>query len=215
LRVQENAALDRYKVEAAERGATLEKELALAKVQVGQLENAIAEADERAGQAKQHAIEMQKTVADASARAEAAQLLLERSKAPENPARQNSETVTSIAKFAGTKAAIYVVDEVPDAAEVGSTINAILTDAGWRSFIWTWSGVSGIVGVVVLTKEGDSPANDQAAVVIVDALRSSGFNAAKANWPADWHRYRGTLSGSQTASPTEAPIRVVIGAKSR
>ena len=71
------------------------------------------------------------------------------------------------------------------------------------------------MGVVVLTKEGVDPAADQAAAGVVDAFRSAGFNAAKANWPADWHRYRGTLSGPQSPTPTEAPIRLVIGARSR
>jgi hypothetical protein len=74
-----------------------------------------------------------------------------------------------------------------------------------------------MAGVVVLTKEGINPSMDQAAVATVDILRSAGFNAVKANWPtdADWRRFRGTLSGPPTPDPTEAPIRVVIGARAQ
>jgi hypothetical protein len=70
------------------------------------------------------------------------------------------------------------------------------------------------MGLVVLTKEGNDPTTDEAAAGIVDAFRSAGFNAAKADWPADWRKFRGTLNGPQTPTPTEAPIRIVIGAKS-
>ena len=216
LRVQENVASDQYKVQITDHAATLEKEVALAKERTAELEKTVVEADERAALAKKLAVESEKMVADANARAEEARQALERSKVPPaNASRQNSQIATSVARYAGAKAAIYILDEAPDAAEAGSSINAILTEAGWASSIWTWTGVSGIVGVVVLTKEGDDAATDQAASAIVDAFRSAGFNAAKANWPADWHRYRGTLSGPQTPGPTEAPIRIVIGGKAR
>jgi hypothetical protein len=49
----------------------------------------------------------------------------------------------------------------------------------------------------------------------VEALRSAGFNVTKGDWPADWRRARGMLDGPQTPGPTEAPIRIVIGAKPR
>ena len=75
--------------------------------------------------------------------------------------------------------------------------------------------MGGIVGVVVLIKEGSDPATHEAASTVVDALRSAGFNATKGDWPADWRRFRGTLNGPQTPGPTEAPIRIVIGAKAR
>ena len=71
------------------------------------------------------------------------------------------------------------------------------------------------MGVVVLIKDGSDPATDEAASAILEALRSAGFNAAKGNWPADWRRFRGTLNGPQSPGPTEAPIRIVIGARAR
>ncbi len=126
-----------------------------------------------------------------------------------------SPIVASLKRYAGTKAAVYVLDEAPDAPAVAATISGYLSDAGWAPLTWTWRGVGGIVGVVVLIKDGSDPATDEAASAILEALRSDGFNAAKGNWPADWRRFRGTLYGPQSPGPTEAPIRIVIGAKAR
>ena len=123
--------------------------------------------------------------------------------------------IASLKKYAGTKAAFYVLDEAPDAPAVAATISGTLSDAGWAPLTWTWTGVGGIVGVVVLIKDGSDPATDEAASAILEALRSAGFNAAKGNWPADWRRFRGILNGPQSPGPTEAPIRIVVGARAR
>jgi hypothetical protein len=128
---------------------------------------------------------------------------------------QPSPIVSSLRKYAGTRAAVFVLDQVSDAPVVGSTISAYLGDAGWAPQTWKWTGVAGILGVVVLIKEGSDPATYEAASALVEALRSSGFNATKGDWPADWRRFRGALDGPQTPGPTEAPIRIVIGAKPR
>jgi hypothetical protein len=128
---------------------------------------------------------------------------------------QPSPIVSSLRKYAGTKAAVFVLDQVSDAPVVGSTISAYLGDAGWAAHTWKWTGVAGILGVVVLIKEGSDPATVEAASTLVEALRSTGFNATKGDWPADWRRFRGALDGPQTPGPTEAPIRIVIGAKPR
>jgi hypothetical protein len=126
-----------------------------------------------------------------------------------------SPIVASLKKYAGTKAAVYVLNEVADAPAVGATISGYLSEAGWEPLTWTWAGVGGIVGVVVLIKDGSDPATDEAASATLDALRAAGFNAAKGNWPADWRRFRGTLNGPQSPGPTEAPIRIVIGSRAR
>jgi hypothetical protein len=139
--------------------------------------------------------------------------------APESAAPSHeaepSPIVASLKKYAGTKAAVYVLDEAPDAPAIAATISGYLSDAGWAPLTWTWTGVGGIVGVVVLIKDGSDPATDEAASAILEALRSAGFNAAKGNWPADWRRFRGTLNGPQSPGPTEAPIRIVVGARAR
>lgn len=233
VRAHDNAALGRYKVEAADHAAKLEdhaakleKEVASATERNAALERTVAEAEERANQARKQAAGLEKAAADAKIETDEARLALERAKPPSGePNRETSrETsreaptspiVASLARYAGTKAAIFALEEAPDAAEVGSSINALLGEAGWTSSTWKWTGVSGIVGVVVLTKEGRDPATDEAAAAIVGAFRSAGFNTAKADWPADWRRFRGSLVGPQTPNPTDAPIRVVIGARSR
>jgi len=128
---------------------------------------------------------------------------------------QPSPIVSSLRKYAGTKAAVFVIDQISDAPVTGSTISAYLSDAGWAPQTWKWTGVAGIFGVVVLIKEGSDPATSEAASTLVEALRSTGFNATKGDWPANWRRFRGALDGPQTPGPTEAPIRIVIGAKPR
>jgi len=128
---------------------------------------------------------------------------------------QPSPIVSSLRKYAGTKAAVFVLDQVSDAPVTGSTISAYLSDAGWAPQTWKWTGVAGILGVVVLIREGSDAATVEAASTLVEALRSTGFNATKGDWPADWRRFRGALDGPQTPAPTEAPIRIVIGAKPR
>jgi hypothetical protein len=136
---------------------------------------------------------------------------------PEARPAPTSPVVESLRKYAGTKAAVYVIGEVQDAAPVGATIAGYLGDAGWAQATWTWSGVGGIFGVVVLVRDGSDPATNEAAVAVVEALHAAGFNAAKGDWPAgaSWGRFRGMLNGPQTPGPTEAPIRIVIGAKAR
>jgi hypothetical protein len=128
---------------------------------------------------------------------------------------QPSPIVSRLRKYAGTKAAVFVLDQVSDAPVTGSTISAYLSDAGWAPQTWKWTGVAGIFGVVVLIKEGSDAATTEAGSTLVDTLRSTGFNATKGDWPADWRRFRGALDGPQTPGPTEAPIRIVIGAKPR
>jgi hypothetical protein len=137
--------------------------------------------------------------------------------APPSPASPPSPIVESLRKYAGTKAAVYVIGEVQDAPPVGATISGILGEAGWAPATWTWSGVGGIFGVVVLIKDGSDPATNEAAAALVEALRTAGFNAAKGDWPtgAGWGRFRGMLNGPQTPGPTEASIRIVVGAKAR
>jgi hypothetical protein len=128
---------------------------------------------------------------------------------------QPSPIVSRLRKYAGTKAAVFILDQVSDALVTGSTISTYLSDAGWTPQTWKWTGVAGIFGVVVLIKEGSDPATSEAASTLVEVLRSTGFNATKGDWPADWRRFRGALDGPQTPGPTEAPIRIVIGAKPR
>lgn len=244
IRVEENAAFDRYRKEWGRHAADLQEGAAQATARIAELEKAAVDADQRAAQAgkesasaHERVVLSELEVTKARARIAALEKLVgeARSRPPESektesqaaapaaqpeakpigPERQKSRIAESLAKFAGAKAAIYTLEEAPEAADVGSSINAILADAGWSSETWRWAGVSGILGVVVLVRTAADPATDATASGLVDALRSDGFNAAKATWPADWRRVRGTLHGPQTPGPADAPIRIVIGAKAK
>jgi hypothetical protein len=226
-------ALDQHKleVEASEHVASLEKDIAAARERGAQLEQALSEANEKAAEsgkqttrlqteveaAKSRSADLEKELTAAKARTEQGGTVAGKSAvATEVPASPRRQMVESLRKYAGTLASVYVVaDDAPGADEAGSFVKALLAEAGWAPTIWQWSGVSGIVGVVVLTREGLDPTMDQAAVATVDALRSAGFNAAKAGWPADvnWHRVKGAFSGPQSPDATEAPVRIVIGAR--
>jgi hypothetical protein len=227
LREQDSAAaLDHPLDRPTENAAKIEKELASLGERSAQLEKANAEANERAAEQRAQIGRLESAVEVATVRAAGLQLEVaalrartEKSLAAVEPAKPSAQppAVGNLQKFAGTKVAIYAVDEVPEAADVGSSINLLLTEAGLSSSTWKWTGVSGMAGVVVLTKEGIDPSMDQMAVATVDVLRSAGFNAVKASWPtdADWRKFRGTLSGPKSPDPTDAPIRVVVGARAQ
>jgi hypothetical protein len=244
VRVQEHAAFDRYKAEMGKHAAALEEDASRARERALEFEQAATDANERAARAgresaaasekarsaevdaeevRKRVAELGKQVREATARAPepapvvgAAETSAPAKEVPAVAAPvQASPIVESLKKYAGTKAALYVLEEAADGPAVGSAIAGYLTDAGWMPMTWTWTGVSGILGVVVLIKEGSDPATDEAASAVLDSLRSAGFNAAKGNWPADWRRFRGTLNGPQSPGPTDAPIRIVIGAKAR
>jgi hypothetical protein len=230
------AELEQEVSRARERTLELEQAASSADARAAQAARETAAAAEKARTAEIDAEEVRKRVAElgkqvreAAARAPdpapapavapetpppARQEVAPESAAPSREA-EPSPIVASLKKYAGTKAAVYVLDEAPDAPAVAATISGTLSDAGWAPLTWTWTGVGGIVGVVVLIKDGSDPATDEAASAILEALRTAGYNAAKGNWPADWRRFRGTLNGPQSPGPTEAPIRIVVGARAR
>ncbi len=233
IRAQEAATFDRYKAEwgrhatqleaeagrAAERIAALEKVAAEAERRLAEVDGAKGRSNERAAQLEREAAEARQQVAELQRR------LTERQLATAPPAAATPPAVAppaappaapqGLARFAGTRAAIYVVDEVSDGAPVGAAVEAMLGGAGWEPLTWRWTGVGGIVGTVVLIREGSDAATEAAAQGLLEALQASGFNVAKGHWPADWRRFKGTLHGPQTPAATDAPIRIVIGAKAR
>jgi predicted nucleic acid-binding Zn-ribbon protein len=231
---ERTAALEREAAAARERAVAFEQAAREANERVARTTRESAVVSEKARAPQFDAAEIQQRLADlgklvreAAARApEAAQ---ERAAETPRPVQgqgssestaasrdtQPSPIVSNLRKYAGTKAAVFVVQPISDAQAVGSAISASLGDAGWAPQTWTWTGVAGIFGVVVLIREGSDPATNEAASALLETLRSDGFNVTKGDWPADWRRYRGTLDGPQTPAPTDAPIRIVIGAKPR
>ena len=222
------AVLEREVSAARERTATLEQEVAAQRQRAASFEQAARDADERAQQAARDsaaAAEKARTPTSAFAASEIRQRLADVGKmvreaaaraaspaAPASPpAPPPSPFVASLQKFAGTKAAVFVVGQVADAPEIGKTLSEDLNKAGWTSAIWTWSGVAGIFGVVVLTRDGSDAATIEAATAVTEALKAAGYSATKGDWPANWGRFRGVLNGPETPSPTDASIRIVIG----
>jgi biopolymer transport protein ExbB/TolQ len=223
------SAADARAVQAARESATAQEKARSAEIDAEEVRKRVAELGKAVREATARAPDSAPAVAPAGAQAAVKETLQPKEEAaPEraaasreaqpsssSPPSPPSPIVASLGKYAGTKAAVYVLDEAPDAAAIGAAISGTLSDAGWAPLTWTWAGVSGILGVVVLIKDGNDPATNEAASALVEALRSAGFNAAKGDWPADWRRYRGTLNGPQTPGPAEAPIRIVIGRKAR
>lgn len=218
-------AAAREKAAASEKAAAAEKATATEK----------AAADEKApapppldiATIQQRVAELAKLVRDATARSgetsPPAQSQAEEKGAPGAAAAEStpaagdkpSPVVASLQKYAGAKAAIFVLAQVAEAPPAALAISTDLGAAGWAAQSWTWQGVAGIYGVVVLLKDGSDAATTEAAAALVEALRTAGFNVTKGDWPADWRRYRGALDGPQTPGPAEAPIRIVVGAKPR
>ena len=210
---QAASSADARAAQAARETAAAAEKARTAEIDADEVRKRVAELGKQVREAAARAPEPAPAVA-AETPPPARQEVAPESAAPSREA-EPSPIVASLKKYAGTKAAVYVLDEAPDAPAVAATISGYLSDAGWAPLTWTWTGVGGIVGVVVLIKDGSDPATDEAASAILEALRSAGFNAAKGNWPADWRRFRGTLNGPQSPGPTEAPIRIVIGARAR
>ena len=234
IRAHEAAAFDRYKSEWGRHAAQLEAEAAKAAERVAILEKTasdaqkrLAEVDGARGRTADRAAELEREVNEARQQlAELQRRLAERQLAavppPPAPAPPTAPATAAppvasqgLGRFAGTKAAIYVVDEVADGTPVGAAVEQMLGEAGWVPLTWRWTGVGGIVGTVVLIREGSDAATEAAAQGLLEALQAAGFNVAKGHWPADWRRFKGTLHGPQTPAATDAPIRIVIGAKAR
>jgi hypothetical protein len=232
---ERTVVLEREIAAARERNAQLEQEAATARERAEAFKQAAGDANQRAAQAvrdtasvSEKAKTLEIDTAEMQRRvAELAKLVSEATVPPAAPPQVSaaetppaveekpSPVVASLRKYAGSKAAVYVLDQVSDAPAVASTIRAFLGEAGWASETWTWAGVAGIVGVVVLVRDGSDAATNEAASALVDTLRTAGFNATKGDWPASWRRFRGVLNGPQTPDPTEAPIRIVIGSGAR
>jgi hypothetical protein len=240
VRAHEQAVFDRYKGTEGERVSTLEQQVTAARERTATLEHEAAAAGQRADAFGQAARDANDRATQADARADrevaaagekerAAELdaaeirqrledlgkRVREAAAREPPPQQPSPIVAALRKYAGTKAAVFVVEQAADAPEAGAAISGTLGDAGWAAGTWKWAGVAGILGVVVLVKDGSNSATGEAASALVEQLRAAGYSASKGEWPADWRRYRGTLDGPQTPDPTDAPIRIVIGVKPR
>lgn len=234
------STLEQQVTAAREQAASTEQEASAARERAEAYGQAVREANERAARAnreteaaaakerasqidaeeiRQRLADLAQKVRNAAENPPAPPEAASAKAAPESAVASTEKALSPIAaglrKYAGTKAAVFVLDQVSDAPPAAAAISTDLGDARWVTQTWKWTGVAGIFGVVILVKEGSDPTVDEAASALVEQLRVGGFSATKGEWPANWRRYRGTLEGPQTPDPTEAPIRIVIGIKPR
>ena len=227
------STLEQEVAAARQRAATVEQQASAARDRAEAYGQAARDAAERAARAdretaaataKERALELdaaeiRQRLAELGQQVRKAAEQAPKPDAPESAApsgdKPASLVVEALRKYAGTRAAVFVVDQVSDAPAAGAAIASDLSEAGWEPQTWKWTGVSGILGVVVLVKDGSDPATSEAASTLVEQLRANGFSATKGDWPANWRLYRGALDGPQAPGPTDAPIRIVIGVKPR
>ena len=211
---RESVAFAKYKVDAGVLIEDAKKEGVRAGKSAGDAMLRAAELEKEAALAKERTTVLEKGVADANARADEAQLALERFKAPRTIA--NAEKPKMIAALTGpspVKAAVYILGDGPEPNGLGASILDVLVRARWDALRWNWSGVGGIVGVVIFTKAGSSGAVNDAANALLSALRAAHIDSVGQPWPGDWDKFGGMLNGPNPPAPTEAPIRIVVGAK--
>lgn len=162
----------------------------------------------------QFKLSMDLQVSTANARALEAQLALERYKAPRSIEENNKALIVQVlSKFSGTKAAIYILGEGPEPNNLGRNIGTILNESKWDALDWNWVGAGSAVGVVVTFKHGSDIPIETACDALVSAFNSAHIEAVKQEWPGDWDHFGGMLNGPNAPSPTEAPIRIIIGTK--
>jgi hypothetical protein len=197
-----------------ERLAANESATEQAKSEAARAHERTAELERDAALARERAAQLEKGVAESNTRAAEAQLALERFKAPRViPDTEKPKMIAALTKFAPIKAAVYVIGDGPDPIGLGGSITDVLVKSRWDALMWTWSGVGGVVGVVVFAKPGSSADIEAATDGLVLALRAAHIDSVKEPWPGQWDTFGGMLNGPNPPSPTEPPIRVVIGTK--
>jgi hypothetical protein len=173
------------------------------------------EAQSASAEFERYKLATEKSISEANARAAEAQLALEKFKEPRLILDADKPRLISLwSEFAGTNAAIYVLGEGPEPTGIGLAIKALLTQSRWSANLWTWSGIGGFPGVFIFFKPGSTSEITTACDALVRGLLSIHIDAVTELWPGpDWDHFGGMLNGPNPPAPTEAPIRIVIGAK--
>jgi hypothetical protein len=163
--------------------------------------------------------ELQKLTAEANQKAEEERLarvkiearLAPRSVSPE----QFAAIVSALAPFPATPISIWQAGETPEIGSVARTVLAATQAARWDANLWTWTGVGSFLGLIVATKPGATSEITAAAEALTTALNAAGLRCVKQDWPtgSPWESVGGMHNGPQNPGPTQAPIRIVIGAK--
>lgn len=170
------------------------------------------ESAERIAELSTQGENLRKETAEATARAAEAQLALEKLKTPRAiPQAEVPRLVTSLTRFSGTKAAIYILADGLDPNSLGRAINEVLKLANWDAEVWNWMGGGAAGGILVICKNAVDAQVSAACDALVSAFVSVSIDAVRREWPADWRQVGGALTGN--GDPLEAPIRIIIGTK--
>jgi hypothetical protein len=165
----------------------------------------IAEAQARAAEANQ------KAEGERLARVKIEERLAPRSVSPE----RFSAIVSTLVLFPATSISIWQAGETPEIGGMARTVLAATQAARWDVNLWTWTGAGPFIGLIIVTKPEATPQIVAAGDALASALNMAGLQCVKENWPANqpWETVGGMHNGPQTPRPTQAPIRIVIGAK--
>jgi hypothetical protein len=97
---------------------------------------------------------------------------------------------------------------------LAGSIRDVLLQSHWQTLTWNWVGAGAAAGILVVAKPNSDAGIDAACDALVSAFRSAHLDAAKEPGPGpDWEQFGGMLNGPNPPSPTEAPIRIIIGNK--
>ena len=154
--MQHGARLEQEALAARARVQELEQAVAAANARAGQAAQASVKASETARSAEIDAEEVRRRVEELGRAVMAARartpevdqptavqseakvaptVAAEASGAPPAP----SPVAERLRRYAGARAALFVLDEARDGAAIALTISGFLGDAGWDSSTWTWS----------------------------------------------------------------------------
>lgn len=166
---------DELREQARTKVATLETETARANVEV-------ARAHENTAKLSVEAESARAAIADANARALEAQAELAKFKAPRSLSPEQQRKISeSFKRFAGQKYSFNVFQD-PEAIELMRSINGVLKQAGWTrigsqvgDLEIEGAGASSNLGLLIGLKKEASPALQNLAMMLADALTGAGL----------------------------------------
>jgi hypothetical protein len=108
---------------------------------------------------------------------------------------------------------VWVASESQETANLATVLARLFQQAGFNVQLWTWSGVTGMTGVLIFTPASTPIETAKLAELIATSLNQVGLAAARQQWPVDWDKFGGMLNGPVFQANEAAPIRLVVGSK--
>jgi len=165
----------------------------------------IAEAHARAAEANQKAEEER-----------LARIKIEERLAPRGvPPERFPVLVTALSPFAGTTIGIWQAGEFPETGGVTQIALAALQGARWDVNVWVWTGIGPVIGMAVFVRPDSDNRLIESANGLAAAFSAAGLPCSRQDWPANtpWNSVGGMHIGPMNPGPTDALIRMIIGAK--